>query len=275
VRDKEGVVKLPAEVHSVTLYKNPTDAVGNSEVIVIDPSNFTYSSHLSNPDILSPGDKSTSHVKHANLSTISTFHKSIQIYKPAEKKPVGPAMDQYRDCVDIAVKTAFQWFDATYTIDVTKIDQELVVIKLSNTGVDESFSVTDAPVRVKQSTSTHHVNAFYALEASLSKKVALLNFCKKQANDRLATYSDSVLKDASELDGGALLTRLESISTAKRATHGKRYEGIIKRVEDSKEELAGQLRAIKDHDGYLDDLGKMDLKISGEISKLYGMLDLE
>ncbi len=61
------------ETHTVVLYKNPSKN-NKHEVTVIDPSNFLFSSHLSNVDIMP---------QHALLEGITTIHKGLQIYKPS------------------------------------------------------------------------------------------------------------------------------------------------------------------------------------------------
>lgn len=93
-------VKVPQddypETHTVVLYKNPINE-GKHEVVVIDPSNFLFSSHLLAPDL---------GIRHDFLSKITTVHKSLKIYKPLGDN-VGPKHNQSRDCIDIATKIAF------------------------------------------------------------------------------------------------------------------------------------------------------------------------
>ena len=87
------------EIHTVVLYKNPIKLGQNKhEVLVIDPSNFSFSSHLSNLN---------GQIFHKNLFEIITLHKMLQIYKANDSNNIGSDFNQYRDCTDIAVKIAF------------------------------------------------------------------------------------------------------------------------------------------------------------------------
>ena len=89
-RDKAGLVSS-TEAHTVVLYN-----IENKKILVIDPSNPQFSSHLANfaPDLIEV-----------------SYSDKIKIYQPPEKANekgwVGPNLNQWRDCVDIAVKLAF------------------------------------------------------------------------------------------------------------------------------------------------------------------------
>ena len=99
------------ETHTVVLYKNPTAhdevaadlvvaaafaATDIQPILVIDPNNFLFSSHLSN---LGNGA--------AYLGCkIVTVHLKTQIYTPNLEVGIGPLQSQYRDCINIAVQIA-------------------------------------------------------------------------------------------------------------------------------------------------------------------------
>lgn len=92
--------------HTVVLYRNPKpDKDGKTQIVVIDPSNSEFSLHLSselNDDIiqeLGKGDLGKYPI------TIIAALESYRIYNVSGVK--GRGSDQFRDCVDIAVKIAF------------------------------------------------------------------------------------------------------------------------------------------------------------------------
>ena len=84
------------ETHTILLYKNPAQEEKH-EISVIDPSNFLFSSHIANLNHV---------VAHDKLNKITTLHKGLQIYTPI-KENIGSKSDQWRECIDIAVKLAF------------------------------------------------------------------------------------------------------------------------------------------------------------------------
>ena len=92
---------LTVQTHTVLLYKNPAQD-GTHEIVVIDPSNITFSSHLSSDSL----HKQLSAINE-KFGKISSPSGKLQIYAPDSKVGTGPRVDHYRDCVDIAVKLAF------------------------------------------------------------------------------------------------------------------------------------------------------------------------
>lgn len=97
-RDTDGKIKNSLETHTVVLYKQ------EDKYLVIDPSNPTFSTILVG----------------ANDQIRVCFNSKLQIYKPLSEP--GPEKGDWRDCVDIAVKLAFN----------LTINQTLPQIKLQN-----------------------------------------------------------------------------------------------------------------------------------------------
>ena len=154
------------DVHTVVLYRNPvvsaesadptsTDASASAArmqdvVLVIDPSNFAFSSHLSQFVSLNPAQQ---------VAIIAPTHKT-QIYKATGR--VGPHPDEYRNCTDIAVKIAFG-LNATYPMLVPQgivtytkgilenITACPVLQEVSNTKMDANILGDNLHVRMKQS----------------------------------------------------------------------------------------------------------------------------
>ena len=89
VRDADNSIQVNKsgipEVHTVVLYNQA------NKLLLIDPSNTTFSYILAgaHPDI------------------ILCINEQMQIYKPLASDKTGSLPDQWRDCVDIAVKLAF------------------------------------------------------------------------------------------------------------------------------------------------------------------------
>lgn len=168
-----GAIKLTngkLEVHTVLLYKNPALANDKHDIIVIDPSNFLYSSHLKSSDILAK-------VIHSKLNGIKTLHKSVQIYKAPDKDLVGPKPDQFRDCIDIAVKLAFGFNSSAdhQFIDLEQITINKSVKMMSNQiTIDKEFIKTELPVRIKQSSDFNEIEKFLTIEKLVNKKIDLV-----------------------------------------------------------------------------------------------------
>ncbi|MCC2646545.1 MAG: hypothetical protein K0R02_610 [Rickettsiaceae bacterium] len=165
-----GVIKAQAsgdvEVHSVVLYKALTNEEGRVQIVVIDPSNFLFSSHLSNIN------------DELDISAeIITLHKALQIYK-AEGK-VGPEFDEYRDCIDIAVKLAFGLNNTKPDIDVNilkndkgnpqNIIKTLDIIKMisNQDSIDIAFPKIKHPVRIKQTSDLNETAKFFEAERTV------------------------------------------------------------------------------------------------------------
>ena len=98
-RDTERKITDVQDTHTVVLYKT------ENKILVIDPSNPTFSSHLVNYDInLLEVDYSEKTKIYAPASDKSEIGKKlIELYKSI----TGIYTDQYRDCIDISVKLAF------------------------------------------------------------------------------------------------------------------------------------------------------------------------
>lgn len=88
------------ETHTVVMYKQ------GDQYFIIDPSNATFSNILA-----------------CVKDVVVCFDKEFQIYKPQDDN-IGPDQKQWRDCIDIAVKIAFNLNRYTPTIDIQQQDKE-------------------------------------------------------------------------------------------------------------------------------------------------------
>jgi len=169
------------QTHTVLLYKNPADNIsGLHEIVVIDPSNFFFSSHLSNKDILS-------NIKHDLLDTITTKHIQTQIYTP--KGETGYFANQWRDCIDVAVKLAFIINDKIikgeiFDIQLNNIqDYEFVQMISNDPNVDRSIKFKNTSIRIKQGSVTKVVKKFFDIEKFFDKNLQILKEAASSSQD--------------------------------------------------------------------------------------------
>ena len=148
---KDGSIKYTKdgdiETHTVVLYKQ------NNQYLIIDPSNAEFSAILIG----------------ANDNIRVCFSKNFQVYQPVEKAEeqglLGSKSNQWRDCVDIAVKLSFNLNKNNQNIELEAFNKSEVIktdsLK-SNISVQEITNNPDVlnkipeelkyyPVRVKQS----------------------------------------------------------------------------------------------------------------------------
>jgi hypothetical protein len=167
--------------HTVLLYKNSQLSQSSSgvhtkhEILVIDPNNFTYSSHLR---------ELSTHTEFLTLSRdveIITLHsKKLQIYKPGS---TGPSANQYRDCLDVGVKLAFLLSKTNpyIKVDGIQIDEDFLkkmhIIKIiSNVpSIDESIIDKNGPIRIKQASDTEMVEKFYIAQKFINKVLKMFS----------------------------------------------------------------------------------------------------
>ena len=119
IKNNEGFVEL----HSVVLVNQ------NAKIYVIDPSNFSFSCHLSkfNPELV---------ITKYSMDKIYELPSSIKsdIGKKLTEKyksVTGSRSEQYRDCIDIAVKLALG-INTKKSIDFDKIVDMDVVQEITN-----------------------------------------------------------------------------------------------------------------------------------------------
>jgi predicted DNA-binding protein len=154
------------KTHTVLLYNNSPESskVGKIQVVVIDPTNFTFSSHLRDLN----ADANFKDVE------IITFHGKAQIYKKHDPQAsLGNQPENYRDCADIAVKIAFlleinkQDIEKLLKINREKIvDKDLTSVPLikmlsNNTKIDSDILSEKASIRVKQASDVETIRKFY------------------------------------------------------------------------------------------------------------------
>jgi len=182
---ENGAIKILAsgypETHTVLLYKNPpTIETGKHIVSVIDPSNFSFSSHLSNPNIQLEGLE--------KLDKIMTIHKSLQIYKPFGD--IGPEHNQYRDCIDIATKLAFGFNKLEEQVNLDAIATHKIVKAISNLPkIDTAIITREIPARIKQTSDTDIVQKFHTIEELITKNLSIASAASTYYPELLTTVT--------------------------------------------------------------------------------------
>jgi hypothetical protein len=173
------------EIHTVLLYKNSATE-NKHEVVVIDPSNFFFSSHLSNDDMLSS-------LKHDAFKKITTRHDQIQIYSAPDKNNIGSSPEQWRDCIDIAVKLAFVLDKEACKkdkplefIDLNTITKEYDFIQIISNApnIDKSIKFQDVSCRIKQASDVNKMKQFFNIEKVFDKNLQMLKEVSSKSNDQ-------------------------------------------------------------------------------------------
>lgn len=172
-RENNTLQVLPSgkyEVHSVVLYKSDVvSADGKRDIFIIDPSNSKYSWHLANQEMQKI--ISASHP----VQALVPFAKQLQIYKA--DGATGPAADQYRDCIDIAIKLAFGFNVSAEPLLISKLKEHPVILAVTNSDdIDKYFDVIKFhPIRVKQASDIRLVEKFCLLEELMLNKTKALS----------------------------------------------------------------------------------------------------
>ncbi|MDX2050686.1 MAG: hypothetical protein SFT93_05930 [Rickettsiaceae bacterium] len=178
-----GMVKLKddiPETHTVLLYK----PLGQKEIVVIDPNNFLFSSHLSNLNTI-PNTVLSEDLK------IKTFHTSTKIYVPNNNQGTGPHFYEYRNCIDVAAKIAFeikalnamklsQGEGPILIDDIAHIKNCEAIQNISNNiAIGTGLIFETIPLRIKQSSDQNVRSKFSAIDKIISKNYALCSSMEK------------------------------------------------------------------------------------------------
>ena len=129
------------ETHTVVLYQN-----SSGDIVLIDPSNSDFSKHLASEmsSLLVSGELMD--------QTLKVPTKEIKIYTPG--KDIGPGTNQYRDCIDIAVKIAFGLNNYTGIIEVSKVMELPAIKEITNQKIiNEAFVPNYEAARIRQASN--------------------------------------------------------------------------------------------------------------------------
>ena len=154
------------DVHTVVLYNT------GDKVLVIDPNNPMFSSHLN---------------KFKGLETLCDTNPQYKVYSRPEESKTGYNLELYRDCVDIAVKIAFVLNNSgnTYKNLNEILDSQVIKLITNNSLIDKTTFKISELIRNKQSSdfckvieTNKKMEKFSALE-EFQKDLSLKMFNKK------------------------------------------------------------------------------------------------
>ena len=170
------------ETHTVVLFKN-----SEKQLVVIDPSNSTFSKHLSTNTKMLISD---------NIEILAS-QKELRIYEQDKKIGTGSEPHKYRDCIDIAVKIAFG-LSKIEKVDQNKIEFLEVIQEVTNQeDVNKNlfFSKQDSIARIRQASSDEVRKLSEKILNNIDKQIKsahLHNFSKLE--QQILTDSIEVLK---------------------------------------------------------------------------------
>jgi hypothetical protein len=178
-KEKTGLIDI-TKTHTVVLYNT------GSKILVIDPNNPQFSSHLANFS--------------GQIETTCTPNNLYKIYSRPDNTITGYAKVLWRDCVDIAVKLAFGFNMET---EVYKSIDEVVkskIVKLitNNRDIDQMMFKPQDLIRLKQSSDFDKIlfcNEQMKKETEKIKiKVSIENELFEQAKKYLEKSHDFIVQ---------------------------------------------------------------------------------
>jgi hypothetical protein len=161
-----GINTNKLDVHAVLLYK-----AGEDKILAIDPSNPMFSTHLS---------------KYKGIETLCSTDDKYKIYSPISKDSVlgkeiikkfqsitGYSKEQYRDCIDIAVKLGLLLnLDQTQYTTIEKIiGSEVAKLVTNNPLIDKLRFKNEELVRTKQSSNHEKMVLINKQMKEISEKI--------------------------------------------------------------------------------------------------------
>ena len=217
-RDKAGIVSS-FETHTVVLYNNAK----TGKVFVIDPSNPQFSSHIAN--------------FHQCIEV--DYSDKMKIYQPPEKASekgfIGPNTNQWRDCIDIAVKIAF---GLNNTLGFNNLKETLssdAILSITNSyKINDSIpdqiqekSFVKIPLRIQQKSNLKIGNDFYKFSKVVKQNLVDIN----DKNSLEKGYVETLYKS----DGNACINTLKILFDISKDT----FVQIHKELEQKEIETLG------------------------------------
>ena len=194
------------EVHTVVLYKNPADSSGKHSILVIDPSSNKFSVHLANHEIRMMLAEAGGVIEEKMLfkggvaQVVVNTDKEFCIYRPYDSNHVGPALDEARDCVDVAVKIALALdLGAHQRVNSSDLKRYPIIQMLSNnpkidTTLPEGF-LDEVPLRLKQASNVEVSRAFARYNAAMTKLTAAMDNLSDSDDNGIEVLHTKVIQD--------------------------------------------------------------------------------
>jgi len=145
-----GTINVKAlDTHTVTLYNT------GEKVLVIDPNNPMFSSHLN---------------KYKGIETLCDTKPQYKVYSRPEESKTGYGPKLYRDCVDIAVKIAFVLNNSGNTYkDLNELMSSQAIKLVTNSSIiDEMIFTNHDLIRQKQASNIEKIIDCYQKMTKIS-----------------------------------------------------------------------------------------------------------
>jgi len=174
-KEKTGLIDI-TKTHTVVLYNT------GSKILVIDPNNPQFSSHLANFS--------------GQIETTCTPNNLYKIYSRPDKTETGYAKELWRDCVDIAVKLAFGFnTDSQIYTSIDEIMKSKVVNLITNNKDIDQISINNKSIiRLKQASDFESI-------LKCNKELIDYNFIlKNKSEEAFKIYKAAQLKIKNDYD---------------------------------------------------------------------------
>jgi len=155
------------ETHTVVLFRN-----SEKQFVIIDPSNSSFSKHLStNTKLIS------------DQLEILTLQKELRIYEQDKLIGTGSNPNQYRDCIDIAVKIAFG-LNKIQELDINKIEQTKTIQEVTNQKeINENiFLGKEVITRIRQASDSEIREKFNKFSTYINKQLKSFSIYPKEGS---------------------------------------------------------------------------------------------
>lgn len=187
--DHSSPEKIP-EIHTILLYKMPQ----SQEVLILDPNNSEFTRHLvlgHNKKLIEEGTKSQS----SNGYELVAPAKKLQIYQAI--KETGSKITDGRDCVDIAVKLAFEIIDGEPLLNIIDMLEWSPVVNITNRKVIDESIITekDIALRIKQSSDDSIRVKFQKCTKTVLKLIKMTRVSEDDRIYRSSIKHEEKLKD--------------------------------------------------------------------------------
>jgi hypothetical protein len=166
-RNDDGTISMKAtqlETHTIVLY------LQKDIIVIIDPSNSDFSKHLSfnNLRLFRAGGS----------VPITVPSGSFKIYSVPDKDKIGPNPDQYRDCIDIAVKIAFGLNALQEDINIQDFMSLEIIQEITNQQKYNDALFFDAPqiiARIRQASDNMVREKFNKLLQGIDQQMKMVD----------------------------------------------------------------------------------------------------
>ena len=220
------------ETHTIVLYKQA------GKVIIIDPNNSDFSNHIA----LGINKVLVLQNCEQDYEIVVPKHK-LQIYTPKEGT-VGPNPEQFRDCIDIAVKLAFAIQKAPPLEDIADLMLWKPVVEITNDPkIDRNLTniVEMHPVRIRQSSNDQIRDKFNAVNQGIKKLFEILVNLKGSTNAEVVLlrekYDEEITKQVGSDNYEQLLFGTEEDSSSLLTMYDETHDALHQTLQGQQTDL--------------------------------------